>query len=164
LKRSGRGWKENILHSFGTYGGDAGYPSGDLALDGKGNVYGMGAGGKYNNGAVFELSPSKNRWTEKVIHSFNGQDGGEPLNDGLIFDAVGNLYGTTFSGGANNGGVVFKLVHAHGQWSEKLLYTFSGLDGCNPEAGVVLDQVGNIYGTTSCGGSATLGVVFEITQ
>jgi uncharacterized repeat protein (TIGR03803 family) len=104
---------------------------------------------------------------ESVLHSFqnDGQDGFNP-QAGLIFDAAGNLCGTTFDGGGYDGGTVFKLKH--GTWTEKVLYSFTGgTDGGFPEAGLILGPAGNLYGTTvggggsGCGGTGC-GVIFEI--
>jgi uncharacterized repeat protein (TIGR03803 family) len=119
---------------------------------------------------------------EKVLHNFrgNGNDGSYPLA-GLIFDAAGNLYGTTIFGGAygsncNCGGTVFKLApETNGKWTEKVLHSFgNGNDGEYPEASVIVDAAGNLYGDTSAGGSfgtscglygysGECGTVFEIT-
>src|ERR1019366_5673329 len=79
---------------------------------------------------------------------------------GLIFDGVGNLYGTTFLGGSFGGGTVFRL-NAQG---EVLLQNFSGADGISPQGGMLLDTSGNLYGTTGQGGSSNVGTVFEITN
>lgn len=104
-------------------------------------------------------------WTEKTLHNFgSGEDGAEP-QAGLIFDAVGNLYGTTSGGGANTGGTVFELTHtASGGWTEKILHDFGrGEDGSSPRAGLIFDAAGNLYGTTQPGGAHDLGTVFEVT-
>lgn len=87
---------------------------------------------------------------ETVLYSFsNGADGGYP-EGGLTRDAVGNLYGTTNSSGTANAGVVYKVDPA-GQ--ETVLYNFTGgADGSRPEASVILDSVGHLFGTTYYGG------------
>jgi uncharacterized repeat protein (TIGR03803 family) len=95
-----------------------------------------------------------------------GPDGHGP-NDHLIFDATGNMYGTTASGGAFGYGTVFKLTHSGGRWTESVLYNFmAGQDGSQPVDGVVMDGVGNLYGTTRFGGvnncSSGCGTVFEL--
>lgn len=111
--------------------------------------------------------------TESVLYSFSGgSDGGNP-NGGIISDAAGNLYGTTFSGGnlsACNGigcGVVFKLSPNSTGWTETVLHTFSGRDGANPASALIFDADGNLYGTTSAGGTLTCygagcGVVYKL--
>jgi uncharacterized repeat protein (TIGR03803 family) len=88
----------------------------------------------------------------KVLHKFTGKDGALPSSD-LIFDTAGNLYGTTYFGGAHNGGTVFKLTpHADGSWTESVLYSFCSLKNCTdgylPTAGLIFDAAGNLYGTT----------------
>lgn len=80
----------------------------------------------------------------------------------LTFDAAGNMYGTTQFGGVGNG-TVFRLMHGDGGWHESVIYNFSARpDGNVPESGVAVDPAGNIYGTTSLGGTANLGTVFEL--
>src|ERR1035441_6873707 len=101
----------------------------------------------------------------KAIHSFAGTDGSSPQG-GLIFDAVGNLYGTTIAGGANQVGTVFEMAPlAGGSWAERVLYSFlyNGQDGYDPRGGVILDAAGNFYGTTVSGGAYGYGSVFELT-
>jgi len=109
--KAGGGWTEKVLHRFGK-GNDGAEPYAGLILD-AGNLYGTTIfGGKYNgDGTVFELTPKAGgRWTEKVLHNFgNGTDGSSPYA-GLIFDASGNLYGTTNSGGAYGEGTVFEIT------------------------------------------------------
>jgi uncharacterized repeat protein (TIGR03803 family) len=167
-------WTESILHVF--QGTDGFYPVGSLVIDTSGNLYGVtSAGGPGCCGTVFELSPSPGGvWTENILHSFtqaNG-DGGSP-QAGVIMDSSGNLYGTTQAGGnPGNGGYGFGTVFelspgSGGLWTEKLLYTFTGgSDGAFPYAAPTLDSAGNIYSTTSAGGSQECsggcGVVFEL--
>jgi len=113
-------------------------------------------------------------WAEKILHTFNPyhRDGSFPAA-GLIFDAAGNLYGTTSQGGDHTDkGTVFELTPAEGgRWTEKLLYNFVDVvDGYYPYAGLTLDGAGNLYGTTNWGGDRYCtreqhgcGVIFEIT-
>jgi uncharacterized repeat protein (TIGR03803 family) len=112
---------------------------------------------------VFELSPaSGGGWTESILHNFqqNGSDGCEPLTP-VVLDKEGNVYGTTYEGGA---GVVFELRDNGGVWTETILHTFgSGADGQNPNA-LVIDGKGDLYGTTSDGGAYSFGTVFELKQ
>ncbi len=81
-----------------------------------------------------------------------------------IFDAAGNLYGTTYEGGEFGCGVLFKLVsHKNGAWSEQTVYNFgNGADGCDPIGNVVFDADGNLFGTTQFGGPESEGTVWEI--
>jgi len=163
-------WTEKVLHSFDNSfnfnGRDGFYPEAGLIFNASGNLYGTTLyGGVYGDGTVFELRPNENgSWTERVLHSFNtnGKDGYYPYA-GLILDAAGNLYGTTYAGGADDYGTVFELTA--GGWAEKLLHSFSdqGTDGYNPYAGLVLDAGGNLYGTTLNGGAHNSGTVFELT-
>jgi uncharacterized repeat protein (TIGR03803 family) len=165
---SAGGWTEKILHSFSNREGDGSAPSCALLLDSFGNLYGSAtAGGQYGNGVVFELTPESNgSWTEGILYSFknNGEDGGAPGS--LTFDSLGNLYGSTYYGGANdNSGTVFELTPStDGGWNEKTLYTFAyaGFDGEGPSA-VTLDAAGNLYGTVAHGGLYGFGAVFELT-
>jgi uncharacterized repeat protein (TIGR03803 family) len=164
-------WTQSVIYTFT----DGSVPFAGLTLDAAGNLYGTTAFILYDNsnaGTVFELKPSGGGWTESTLYSFTGaRDGGTPIA-GVVFDAAGNLYGTTSGGGNacspyNNGcGVVYKLAPGSGgQWTYGLLHTFNGLssDGAVPYAGVILDNAGNLYGTTEMGGSANQGVVFEVT-
>jgi uncharacterized repeat protein (TIGR03803 family) len=179
--------KEIVLHSFcpkypNCLDGDL--PVAGLVFDQKGNLYGTTAGGGANGaGVVFELAP---KGKEIVLYSFcrmtNCTDGEGPAA-GLTFDQKGNLYGTTIRGGLHNVdcsngsdtcGVVFKLTP---KGEETVLYSFCGqtncVDGSGPQAGLVFDQEGNLYGTALSGGVSnpqycsgsnyTCGVVFKLT-
>jgi len=169
--KKGRPWKYLVLYSTrGFKHSDGAIPNGGLVFDATGNLYGTTElGGTYNYGAVFELSPGAKRWTEKVLYSFQRlSDGGLPIA-GLVFDAVGNLYGTTMSGGNADAGTVFELSPGAGAWTETVLHSFTGLsDGDGPVAPVTLHN-GSLYGTTACGGNRSGcmqnggdGVVFEL--
>ena len=152
-------------------------------MDSAGNLYGTAAvGGPGTNcidgcGVVFELMPrTGGSWTIRTLHAFdnNGKDGFFP-QAGLIFDSAGNLYGTTFYGGANTGcydneftcGTAFELERtASGGFTEKVLHDFGSKesDGQNPVAPLTLDGAGNLYGTTTFGGGTFGdGTVFEVT-
>jgi uncharacterized repeat protein (TIGR03803 family) len=166
----GGGWTEQVLHSFNNNGADGSLPAAGLIFDAAGNLYGTTSyGGTYfYYGTVFELTPAAGGgWTEQVLHSFNnnGTDGITPLSAGLIFDAAGNLYGTTFAGGTYGYGTVFELTPAGGgSWTEKVLHNFgNGTDGAGPLAGLIFDAAGNLYGTTGGGSSYGDGTVFELT-
>ena len=106
-------WSETVLHSFIGKGGDGGSPTSSVIFGPNGNLYGTASGGGlYGYGTVFELSPSSNgAWKETVLYSFRGapNDGLVPAS-GVIFDAAGNLYGTTFNGGAYNEGVAYRIT------------------------------------------------------
>jgi uncharacterized repeat protein (TIGR03803 family) len=169
----GGGWTETVLHSFGGNQSDGTLPDGGLILDAAGNLYGTTYyGGTYGRGTVFQLTPATGgSWTETVLHTFNdnGTDGTEPEGS-LIFDASGNLYGTTFDGGAHGYGTVYELTpSAGGSWTETVLHSFTvGAGGNYPQAGLTIDVAGNLYGTTGSGGTGTCiadtgcGTVFEL--
>jgi len=161
-------WTESVLHSFTD--ADGGFPQAGLIFDTAGNLYGTtleggGLAGSY--GVVFKLAPNPDgTWTESVLHSFGGPDGGQ-VDAGLIFDAVGNVYGTTSDGGSTvcpgGCGVVFKLApNRGGTWTESVLHSFIGTDGEGPAAGLIFDAAGNLYGTTNLGGPHGDGVVFKL--
>jgi uncharacterized repeat protein (TIGR03803 family) len=155
-------WTESVLYSF-TGGVDGGFPYTDLVFDAAGNLYGTTeSGGVSGQGTFFKLAPNPDgTWTESVLYSFTGgADGGFP-HYGLVFDAAGNLYGTTSFGGAYNYGVVFKLAPTSSGWKETVLHTFSGY-GKQPFAPLIFDSAGNLYGTTSSG-NTNYGLIFKIT-
>jgi uncharacterized repeat protein (TIGR03803 family) len=159
-------WTESVLHIFQDKYGSA--PKAGLAIDNAGNLYGtLPSGGTHNGGAVFELIPSGGEWTFRILHAFinNGKDGLGPEGR-LIFDESGNLYGTSIGGGTHGGGTVFELKSSNGRWTEKVLYSFCShkncRDGAEPVAGLVFDKQGNLYSTTSLGGTHNDGTVFEL--
>jgi uncharacterized repeat protein (TIGR03803 family) len=135
-------------------------PDAGPIMDSVGNLYGTTRlGGASNLGAVFELVQGSNMIT--TLASFNGADGAEP-NGSLVMDKSGNLYGTTRVGGANNDGTVFEL--AQGSSTITTLTSFNTANGLNPEAGLIMDSSGNLFGTTFGGGADKLGTVFELPQ
>lgn len=159
---------EKILYSFTGSNGDGELPYAGLISDAAGNLYGTTYQGGVNNvGTVFELVNSSGTYSEKVLYSFTGSngDGANPLG-GLTMDASGNLYGTTFNGGADFWGTVFELVNSSGTYSETVLYSFEGSagggDGAEPRSALIADASGNLYGTTSAGGANGCGTVFEL--
>jgi uncharacterized repeat protein (TIGR03803 family) len=140
-------------------------PTGGLIFDQAGNLYGTTSeGGIYDSGTVFELSRSGGGWNETVLYSFTGDvDGLRPFFSNLIFDGLGNLYGTTVWGGMNGYGVVFELSPVGGSWTETIVYSFAGgTDGRDPVGGVIMDATGNLYGRTQFGGTSGSGTVFEL--
>ena len=166
-------WTGKVIHAFGGHSGDGAQPMGGLVLDSAGNLYGTTfAGGSHGSGTAFELVRGASGWSEIVLHNFgHASDGAQPVA-GLIFDKAGNLYGTTYGGGKNKGGTIFQLVpEGKGHWTENVLYAFCPVTGCAdgraPQAGVILDAAGNLYGTTSLGGNSNYGedgVVFELSS
>ncbi|MGA1988214.1 MAG: choice-of-anchor tandem repeat GloVer-containing protein [Candidatus Sulfotelmatobacter sp.] len=163
-------WTFTLLHEFegGTSDGNASRAG--LVRDSLGNLYGTTLWGGYEGnadcgsigcGTVFEVSPpaaNGGAWSEQIIHFFGmGDDGFDP-EGGLTLDAAGNLYGTTYSGGTIGGGTAFKLSPSgspEGGWSEEIIHSFaySTSDGAAPVASMILDQAGNLYGTTLFGGT-----------
>lgn len=164
---TGGTWVETILHSFENNEVDGTYPYGSLIVDSSGDVYGTTAGGgTYFNGTVYELSPgAAGEWTEAVLHNFDFSDGISPYA-GLVFDASGNLYGTTYTGGAYGYGTVFEMMpQGSGEWDETVLFNFNGQNssGDAPYDSLIFDTAGNLYGTTVFGGTYDSGMVFELT-
>ena len=155
--------KETILHSFNYDGTDGAYPYAGVVLDKAGNVYGTTyTGGANFLGTVYEVS---SKGVETILHSFNsdGTDGYYPLGAGVVRDKLGNLFGTTSSGGIyGGGGVVFEITSS-GSYS--LVHSFGGPspDGASPEAGLWLGKSNTLYGTTIGGGAIGYGAVFKVT-
>jgi len=162
------GTKETVLHSFSVEP-DGAEPAGGLVRDDAGNLYGTTvSGGAFASGIVFRIDRTG---VETVLYNFcsegNCADGATPAA-GVIRDAAGNLYGTTVHGGASvlGNGTVFKL-DTNGV--ETVLHSFSGgEDGGSPQAALVRDAAGNLYGTTTFGGDLNCnsalgcGTVFKL--
>jgi uncharacterized repeat protein (TIGR03803 family) len=156
---------ESILHSFAGGPSDGRNPLGGLVMDSAGNLYGTTSYGGPNgsgDGIVFKISTAG---IYSILHSFAGSpsDGRVPYA-GMTMDSVGNLYGTTDAGGlgAYDFGTIFKIST---DGTESILHTFTGGDGGNPDAPLIMDSAGNLYGTTTSGGNASVvnsGEVFKI--
>lgn len=162
------GWTEKILYAF-QGGRDGQNPNAGVILDKAGNLYGTTpSGGSSSFGTVFMLSPrGDGQWKESVLHNFTGgRDGGNPFA-GLILDKAQHLYGTTVGGGDpscyQGCGTVFELVRTGGAWKEVVLYSPSARYGeaVWPYGGLAFDSQGNLYGTSSAGGSCC-GTVFRL--
>ena len=168
------GQTPQVLYSFTGYA-DGGSPVNPVLVDNNGNLYGVtptnGAG---DAGVVFEVSSASGDWTETVIHTFGIErgDGATPWGQ-LIADSAGNIYGTTAIGGDVSCphaqcGTVFELSpNANGSWTETALHDFHGYDGQLPIGGVIFDRGGNLWGTTSGGGTVSgklsgFGTVFVL--
>jgi uncharacterized repeat protein (TIGR03803 family) len=205
-----------VLYSFTNDPATGEHPSSSLVRDPKGNLYGIALGGAFGRGIIFKLSSAGH---ERVFYNFKGSDGDGDVPDSMSFrDSAGNLFGTTFQGGAYSYGTVFKLdtqgsetivysfcpktpctkgaypggvipgrngtlygiTYAGGNFScaitgcgtvfkigpngfQTLLHAFGGLDGQNPNPGLVLDGSGSVYGTTAFGGAYGRGTVFKVT-
>jgi uncharacterized repeat protein (TIGR03803 family) len=163
-----------LIHSFN--GGSDGNAPSPVIRDAVGNLYGVNAtGGSNNLGYVFELTLSQGVWSVVHLHDFSGKDGagttGTAGNQvaGLIQDSAGNYYGVTGAGGsstkcAGGCGVLFKLSDANGTWTETVLHSFASGDGALPDAALLMNSAGDLYGTTTAGGAHGFGVAFEATS
>jgi uncharacterized repeat protein (TIGR03803 family) len=165
--QQGGGWNESVIHSFDSNG----TPSYGLTIDRTGNLYGTTTGFVVNGtitGFVFKLSPgSDGAWSYAVLHYFrNRYVDGIYLGSGVILDACGNIFGTTFDGGAYGTGTVFEIPAGQGpNGSDKILHSFSETlyhGGINPLGGLVFDSAGNLYGTTEVGGLYGWGKIFKM--
>jgi uncharacterized repeat protein (TIGR03803 family) len=163
---AGGGWTEKVLHNFG-HGKDGSFPIGNLIFGKVGHLYGTTEYGGTGPckvilsgcGTVFELAEAGGVWTEKVLYDFQNDEAGGCPSAGLIFDHAGNLYGTTSANICANAGV-FELSRATGGgWTEKVLYSLSGIGSV---AGMIFDSAGHLYGTTVDGGTYGYGTVFEL--
>jgi uncharacterized repeat protein (TIGR03803 family) len=152
---------ETVLYSFAG-GTDGSEPEAGLIQDAAGNLYGTTHyGGEHSCndgcGTVFKLDPAG---VETLLYQFTGNpDGGSPISN-LVEDAAGNLYGTTLYGGSSGKGIVFKVDTATG--AETVLHSFRGQDGAGPQAGLIRDAKGNLYGTTPEGGGNGFGAIFRL--
>jgi len=169
------GWVSTLLYTFG---GPSGSGPSPLRIDESRNLYGIyGSGGTRGKGYVFKLSQQSNGiWALSHIHDFAGSDGAAyaqnnayTLLGGLAMDPAGNLYGIANQGGGTTKcpsgcGVVFELSKSRGGWTYKVLHTFSGRDGMNPDASLLIDTAGDLYGTTTSGGARGFGVVFKVSK
>jgi uncharacterized repeat protein (TIGR03803 family) len=173
-------WTENVLYDFCSNQVnllclDGALPLSRLTSDTAGNLYGTttqgGPGG--SGGIVFELMPHGSGFSESILHSFCQNplgtacpDGTEP-RAGVVFDKLGNLYGTTQAGGTQSGtggGVVYRLTPAADGWNETALFTFYPPfnSGAEPLGEVSVDGLGRLYGTFSLGGKNDLGGIFRL--
>ena len=154
---------ETVLYSF-TGGSDGASPTAALMRDAQGNLFGTTYwGGLFPGdlglGTVFKLDPSGTLTTLYQFGSMSG-DGNHPFS-GVVRDRVGNFYGTTYYGGAYGYGAVYKLAS---DGTETILHDFAfGTDGAFPEGGLAIDTAGNLYGTTTQGGTVCCGVAFKVT-
>jgi uncharacterized repeat protein (TIGR03803 family) len=174
LTHTNSGWTLTPLYSFA--GGDDGASAGARVIIGPdGTLYGttsygggLGCDGT-GCGTVFNLRPPMNApvnvltdWTETVLYRFTGgSDGSRPVGD-LVFDEAGDIYGATAGGGSSQNGIVYELTLSNGNWTESVLWSFTGgNDGGKPAGGVTFDSAGNLYGSTQVGGAYGYGSVFQ---
>jgi len=159
---------ETTIHTFAG-GAYSEYPYSGLVFDPSGNAYGTASGGGAGYGTIYELTPSQSGWIANILYEFDNVNGAYPSGP-LIFDAAGNLYGAASYGGDTSGicqgsgcGTVFELQRVSGGWHFVVLYTFSGdADGAHPNASLIFDKSGNLYGTTFNGGNSGYGTAFEL--
>ena len=174
LAHSVAGWILTPLYAF--KGGDDGdRPLARVIIGPDGNLYGTtayggrGCGGD-GCGTVFNLKPPAHTlarvfgdWTETVLYRFTGgSDGSSPEYADLIFDQAGAIYGTARSGGSYGDGAVYQLRQTNSGWTESVLFSFTPAGGAFPSAGVIFDEVGNLYGTTGYRGFFGYGTVYEL--
>jgi len=165
LTPSGPGWVQSTAYTF-QGGSDGGFSQSGVTVDATGNLYtATSSFGSGSAGTVVKLSPANGGYTYSLLASFSGA--GIPYQGGvredLVMDQAGNLYGTTNSAGAHGYGAVFKLTRSGNTWTYTSLYDFTGSNyGFNPVSNIVFDASGNLYGTTTYGGSGQKGVVWKI--
>jgi uncharacterized repeat protein (TIGR03803 family) len=172
LKRMPDGkWKEIVLHKFGAFTGDGREPA-EVMWAGAGTLYGIThQGGTHicfaGCGTVYKLMRQPDgRWKETIVYDLRDGASGNGPGAGVVMDKQGNLYGTAFYGGNPQCGcgVVYELSpSSNGKWKYTVLHTFTGNDGAQPAANLILDGKGNLYGTTATGGAGGAGVAFELT-
>jgi uncharacterized repeat protein (TIGR03803 family) len=185
MQPSSGGWLFNTLYYFSAYNADGYFPDSGVVFGPGGALYGTTSAGGASEycpggcGVFYALRPPQTPchstqclWTESVPYRFTGQyDALIPGRGNLIFDSAGNIYGTTEQGGQYGTGTVYKLTKSNGVWIESVLYSFGhGSDGSFPVGGLVMDALGNLYGTTGLGGDLSCpgfggegcGTVFEL--
>jgi uncharacterized repeat protein (TIGR03803 family) len=164
-------WIETLLYRF-SGGPDGSFPTGPLARDQAGNLYGTTTqGGDANNdGTIFELSPPivpGDPWTKTTLHVFAGIDGSGP--HGLIMDGTGNLFGTASEGGCNFGTVFELSPGGSGTWTFQAIYVLGcgshfQDEGLFPGAAPIRGPGGDLYGTTPYGGQFSAGTIYKLIQ
>src|ERR1039458_503797 len=165
----GTTWTQTTIYNFQNRA-DGALPLGGLTFDSAGNLYGSNfgstGGGSSHGGVAFELSPaSGNSWTFTPLYKFDQTKETVPPSSSLTIDAAGNLYGVTYFGGRYSNGSAFELSNKGGVWRETILHSFGGPgDGAQPYGPLVIDSEGNLYGTTSAGGSMGRGTVFQLSR
>ncbi len=148
LVHSAGGYTFNLLYSF-TGGNDGAMPESNVVLDSAGNLYGASGDG----GGIFQITPS-GAFTliDPILEGLQA-----PIN----IDAAGNIYGTTYRGGTYGDGSLFRLSYLNGTWTHTVLYSFRNIGGNLPLSGVGFDADGNLYGTTTTGGTGDRGTLWQ---
>jgi uncharacterized repeat protein (TIGR03803 family) len=166
-------WTESVLYNFAGTPTDGANPHGDVILGPGGILYGTTlGGGPMGRGTVFSLTPPASpggKWSETLLYEFaNGTDASEPRAGLVMSTAPGGqlvLYSTSYLGGEYGDGTVFSLTAPAapgGSWTETILFNFQNFDGINPEAGVVMDSMGALYGATYSGGGFNFGLIYYL--
>jgi hypothetical protein len=173
------GWVEKVLHRFcaSEFCPDGAIPRGRLAFDKAGNLYStVIGGGTKSEGLVYELKHTATvPWPYTVLYDFctlSGCSDGEAPTGGVVFNSAGDMFGTTYNGGAKGDGVVYELAESSGKWEESVVHTFCSnksaggacLDGSNPWYDLVFDSSGAIYGVTQYGATGNGGVLYKLTH
>jgi uncharacterized repeat protein (TIGR03803 family) len=162
------GYAESVLYSFKNTR-DGAYPKGGLLVDSTGRLIGTTTtrGTSGGGGTVFRLSSTPSGYSETTLHNFAGRQDGKYPDSGVIADATGALYGTTFQGGPGRHGTVFKLTPSGSTYTETVLYDVGGSTGAGVIAGLLIDSTGSLYGSTyrgPYGSGPGVGTVFKVTQ
>jgi uncharacterized repeat protein (TIGR03803 family) len=161
---SAGGWTQIVIYNF-TGGSNGAHPSSGLIFDQAGNLYGAADEGTGQAGIIYELTPSNGGWTETVLHNFQPATDGAGPQYSLVADASGNMYGVTYGGGPASGGTVYEWSPSGGG-TFSVLYSFGLAYGepSSPSGTPVFDGAGNLYGTTSHGGTGFLnfGTVYKL--
>lgn len=160
-------WKQKVIHAFTGRDDGAVGSLGPLLVDSAGDIFGVTEiGGFHQAGNAFKITPNANgTWTFTVLYAFKGAPDAAFPYGGLISDASGDLYGTTYYGGTSGNGAVYELMpRSSGRYAERVLYSFSGgADGGNPTTTLMFDSAGDLVGTTTAGGgSCGCGVIFKL--
>jgi uncharacterized repeat protein (TIGR03803 family) len=169
LSQSDGHWRESVFYDYSpTAEGYEPGPQGPLAIDSKGNLYGVQSQGgdlTCNCGTVYQLTKSAGNWTQNLLHDFLGGSDGQYPYSGVLQDAKGNLYGTTASGGAGYGTIFELSPGTDGNWIYSIIYEFysnGAPDGQGPWGPLTIDSLGNLYGTTQGGGEYGYGTAFKL--
>lgn len=165
LTNSGGTWTQTVIHSF-TGGKDGWGPGAGVTVDSHGAVYGTTPlGGTPNAGVIYQLINRNGTWGEKIIHTFTGGNDGIGGSAGrLVPDRRGGFFGACTAGGANGDGVIFHIAPAgNGTWNFTTIYAFKGMpDAGFPYGTLLMDNAGNLYGTSYYDGANDLGAVYQL--